>query len=194
MWITPRPGVSPRHVGRRGAGGQRRRGRAAWTASAPSDRPRSTPPVSDVWLNIIMVVVFVLIGGAFSGAEIALVSLRESQARALAERGRRGQALQKLLSEPNRFLAAVQVGVTLAGFFSAAFGASTLSAPLAGWLERLGVSEALARTLALILVTIAISYLSLVVGELTPKRLALQRAESFSLLVARPLNAIASLS
>ena len=92
--------------------------------------------MSDVWLNIVMVVVFVLIGGVFSGAEIALVSLRESQVRALAESGgRRGQAVQRLLSDPNRFLAAVQVGVTLAGFFSAAFGASTLSEPAGptGW-------------------------------------------------------------
>ncbi|MBB3084837.1 hemolysin family protein [Geodermatophilus sabuli] len=150
--------------------------------------------MSDVWLNIVMVVVFVLVGGAFSGAEIALVSLRESQVRAMADNaGRRGKAVARLLSDPNRFLAAVQVGVTLAGFFSAAFGASTLSAPLADRLEGLGVSERLAGTLALVLVTIAISYLSLVVGELTPKRLALQRAEGFSLLVAAPLNGIATL-
>src|SRR3954463_4190301 len=160
---------------------------------APSEHPRSTPPVSDVWPSIVMVVVFVLIGGAFSGAEIALVSLRESQVRAMAEGGRRGKAVQRLLSDPNRFLAAVQVGVTLAGFFSAAFGASTLSQPFADWLVRLGMREGLAGTLAFVLVTIAISYLSLVVGELTPKRLALQRAEGFSLIVAAPLNAIAKL-
>ncbi len=151
--------------------------------------------MSEVWLNILMVVAFVLIGGAFSGAEIALVSLRESQVRALAESGgRRGQAVQRLLSDPNRFLAAVQVGVTLAGFFSAAFGASTLSQPLGEWFITLGMRAGLADPLAFVLVTIAISYLSLVVGELTPKRLALQRAEGFSLLVAAPLNAIAKLS
>src|SRR3954449_11194202 len=142
-----------------------------------------------------MVVVFVLIGGVFSGAEIALVSLRESQVRGMAETGgRRGQAVQRLLSDPNRFLAAVQVGVTLAGFFSAAFGASTLSQPLADQMVTWGVSAGLADTLALVVVTIAISYLSLVVGELTPKRLALQRAEGFALIVAAPLNAIAKLS
>ena len=151
--------------------------------------------MSDVWLNIVLVIVFVLIGGVFSGAEIALVSLRESQVRGLAESGgRRGKAVQRLLSDPNRFLAAVQVGVTLAGFFSAAFGASTLSQPLARWLVARGMSEGLSVTLALVLVTIAISYLSLVVGELTPKRLALQRAEGFALMVAAPLNAIATLS
>ncbi len=151
--------------------------------------------MSDVWLNIVMVFAFVLLGGVFAGSEIALVSLRESQVRAMAETGgRRGLAVQRLLSDPNRFLAAVQVGVTLAGFFSAAFGASTLAAPLADRLVDWGVGEGAAGTLALVLVTVAISYLSLVVGELTPKRLALQRAEGFSLLVARPLNAIATLS
>lgn len=149
--------------------------------------------MSDVWLNIVMVFAFVLIGGAFSGAEIALVSLRESQVRGLGETGgRRGKALGKLLAEPNRFLAAVQVGVTLAGFFSAAFGASTLSGPLADWLTGLGMEPGVADPVAFVLVTIAISYLSLVVGELTPKRLALQRAEGFSLLVAAPLNGIAT--
>ncbi|MCW2582146.1 MAG: hypothetical protein JWQ53_936 [Klenkia sp.] len=148
--------------------------------------------MSDVWLNIVMVVVFVLIGGAFAGAEIALVSLRESQVRALAEKGKRGQSLSTLLATPNRFLAAVQVGVTLAGFFSAAFGASTLSAPLGDWLVGLGLREGIADPLSFVLVTIGISYLSLVVGELTPKRLALQRAEGFSLVVAGPLNRIAT--
>jgi len=150
--------------------------------------------VNDIWLNIAMVFAFVMIGGVFSGAEIALVSLRESQVRALSENGRRGRAVQKLLADPNRFLAAVQVGVTVAGFFSAAFGASTLSAPVADWLVGMGMQEGLAGTLSLVLVTIAISYVSLVVGELTPKRLALQRAEGFSLLVASPLNRIAILS
>ncbi|OMQ15679.1 hypothetical protein A7K94_0207800 [Modestobacter sp. VKM Ac-2676] len=150
--------------------------------------------MSDVWLNIVMVLAFIMVGGAFAGAEIALVSLRDSQVRALADTGRRGQALSKLLSDPNRFLASVQVGVTLAGFFSAAFGASTLSAPLADWAQRtFDVSEGLADPLSLVAVTIAISYLSLVVGELTPKRLALQRAEGFALVVAAPLNAIAKL-
>src|SRR3712207_898165 len=128
----------------------RRSGQHGRRPPAPFDR--SAPPVSDVWLNIVMVVVFVLIGGAFSGAEIALVSLRESQVRALADSGgRRGQAVQRLLSDPNRFLAAVQVGVTLAGFFSAAFGASTLSQPLAEWFMTLGMGAGLADPLAFVL-------------------------------------------
>ena len=150
--------------------------------------------MNDIWLSVAMVFAFVLIGGVFSGAEIALVSLREGQVKSLAEQGRRGRAVQKLLEDPNRFLAAVQVGVTVAGFFSAAFGATALAAPVADWLEGRGMQEGLAGTLALVLVTIAISYVSLVVGELTPKRLALQRSEGFALLVAAPLNSIALLS
>jgi putative hemolysin len=150
--------------------------------------------VSDVWLDIVLVVVFVLVGGVFAGAEIALVSLREAQVRALSERGRRGAALARLLGDPNRFLAAVQVGVTLAGFLSAAFGASTLAEPFGDWLVGRGLGEGMADALALVLITLVISYVSLVVGELTPKRLALQRAEGFALVVARPLNTIARLS
>ncbi len=150
--------------------------------------------MSDVWLDILLVVVFVLVGGVFAGAEIALVSLREAQVRALSERGRRGAALGRLLGDPNRFLAAVQVGVTLAGFLSAAFGASTLAEPFSDWLVRRGLGEGMADPLSLVLITLVISYVSLVVGELTPKRLALQRAEGFALVVARPLNTIARLS
>jgi putative hemolysin len=150
--------------------------------------------VSDVWFSIVMVVVFVLIGGFFSGTELALISLRESQVRALSEQGRRGAALHKLLADPNRFLATVQIGVTLATLSASAFGAETLNQPfsqaLAGW----GVSPGLAGPLAFIVVTVAVSYLSLVLGELTPKRLALQRAEGLAMLVARPLNGLATLT
>ena len=146
--------------------------------------------MSDVWLNIIMVVVFVLIGGVFSGAEIALVSLRESQVRALAETADgAGRPCSGCSADPNRFLAAVQVGVTLAGFFSAP---PSVPAPCPSrWpagSRAAGCPRAWPAPLAFILVTIAISYLSLVVGELTPKRLALQRAEGFALIVAAPLN------
>jgi putative hemolysin len=150
--------------------------------------------VSDVWLNIVMVVVFVLIGGFFSGTELALISLRESQVRALSEQGQRGAALGKLLADPNRFLATVQIGVTLATLSASAFGAETLNAPFSRALESWGVSPGLATPLAFIVVTVGVSYLSLVIGELTPKRLALQRAEGLAMLVARPLNGLATLS
>jgi putative hemolysin len=150
--------------------------------------------VSDVWLSIVMVIVFVLIGGFFSGTELALISLRESQVRTLSEQGRRGAALGKLLADPNRFLATVQIGVTLATLSASAFGAETLNKPFSAALVRWGVSPGLAGPLAFIVVTAGISYLSLVLGELTPKRLALQRAEGLAMLVAPSLNRAATLA
>jgi len=149
--------------------------------------------MDSVWLNIGLILIFVLVGGAFAGAEIAIVSLRESQVRSIAERGRRGSRLARLVADPNRYLAALQVGVTLAGFLSAAFGATALSGPLAEWLVGLGMAEGFATALALVVVTIAISYVSLVLGELAPKRLALQRAEKVALIAASPVDRVATL-
>ena len=145
--------------------------------------------------NIGLVVVFVLVGGVFAAAEISLVSLRDSQARAMAGRGKRGRIVAELNQDPNRFLAAVQVGVTLMGFLSAAFGGATLSGDLApvlvGWGVPKGASAAAA---ALVLVTIAISYLSLVLGELAPKRLGLQRAEAFAMALGPMVDRISRVS
>src|SRR5215217_9036924 len=135
-------------------------------------------------LNIMLILLLVIIGGVFVAAEFALVSLRESQVSQLANRGRRGQLVAKLTANPNLFLSAVQVGVTLSGFLAAAFGADRLSGDLAPLLERLGLSPGVADTLSLVLITIVISYVSIVIGELTAKRLALQRAEGVALTVA----------
>ena len=143
-------------------------------------------------LYVLLVVGFVLLGGTFAAAEIALVSLRDSQVKALSERGRRGRRLARLAADPNRFLATVQVGVTLAGFFSAAFGATTLARPVSSWLARHGVGDGAAGPLGFILVTAAVSYLALVLGELVPKRLGLQRAERVALFAAAPLDRIAT--
>ncbi len=135
-----------------------------------------------------------LVGGVFAAAEISLVSLRDSQARALASQGRRGRIVAELNQDPNRFLAAVQVGVTFAGFMSAAFGGATLSGDLAPVLEGWGVPTGLADPLALVLVTVAISYLSLVFGELAPKRLGLQRAEAFALALGPMIDRVSRVS
>jgi putative hemolysin len=150
--------------------------------------------VSGTLANIGLVVVFVLVGSMFAAAEIALVSLRDSQVRAMAGRGRRGASVARLAEDPNRFLAAVQVGVTLAGFLSASFGGATLAGDLAPRLEALGLPPGAAEPVALVLVTIAISYLSLVLGELAPKRLALQRAEVFALALGPTVDRIAKVS
>jgi putative hemolysin len=153
--------------------------------------------------NALLVIFFLLLGAFFSGSEIALVSLREAQLRSLAQRGRRGQRVAALASDPNRFLAAVQIGVTLAGFLSAAFGASAFADDLSPVLRSWGMpggpdgdpaAQDTAYWVAFIVVTLVITYLSLVISELAPKRLALQRAEAFSLIVAPTLDRLARLS
>ena len=143
-------------------------------------------------LNVGLVLVFVLVGGLFAGTELALVSLRTSQIDRLEHQGRRGARVAAVARDPNRFLAAVQIGVTVAGFFSAAYGASTLAPDFVPALEGLGLDESVADPLALVLLTLAIAYLSLVLGELVPKRLALQRAAALSLVVGPPLDRFAT--
>jgi putative hemolysin len=145
------------------------------------------------WVNAGLVLLFVLVGGVFAGTELALVSLRESQVAQLEKHGERGRRVAAVARNPNRFLAAVQIGVTVAGFFSAAYGASTLAPDVAPLLQRAGLSEGAAQTSALVLLTLLIAYVSLVLGELVPKRLALQRAAAVSLVVGPPLDRFASL-
>jgi putative hemolysin len=150
--------------------------------------------MNETLLTILLVLLFVVIGGVFAAAEIALVSLRESQLKSLSQRGRRGETVARVAANPNRFLSAVQVGVTLMGFLSAAFGGATLADSLSPKLQSLGLPESLAGTVALVLITIAISYVSIVIGELAAKRLALQRAETYALALAPLVDRIASVS
>jgi putative hemolysin len=150
--------------------------------------------MSPLLVNVGVVLVFVLIGGFFAAAEIALVSLRESQVTQLAQRGSRGRAVARLHDHPNRFLSAVQIGVTLAGFLSAAFGASTIADDVSPILVDWGMSQGVADAVALLSITLVIVYLSLVLGELAPKRLALQRAEGFALFAAPVIEFIARIS
>ncbi|SOC52582.1 hemolysin family protein [Ornithinimicrobium cerasi] len=142
--------------------------------------------------NIALVLVFVLVGGVFAATEMAIVSLRPSQVDDIERSGARGQRIAQLVRDPNRFLSAVQVGVTVAGFFSSAFGGATLSPYVSRWLESLGTDEALAGPVALVAMTLAIAYLSLVLGELVPKRLAMQRSKGFTRLLAPPLGVFAT--
>lgn len=148
---------------------------------------------AELLVNITLVLLFILIGGLFAATEIALVSLRESQISQLEQRGRRGERVAQLAHNPNRFLGAVQIGVTVAGFFSAAFGATMLADDVAPLLVRLGVPEGIADPATLIVITLTIAFVSLVLGELVPKRMALQRSVGVSLVAAPILDWFATL-
>lgn len=148
--------------------------------------------MGDLLWNIALVFVFVLIGGVFAATEMALVTLRESQINAIGQRGRRGAKVAALARNPNTFLSAVQIGVTVAGFASAAYGATSIAPSLAPVLESWGLAPALSLTLATLVLTLIIAYLSLVLGELVPKRLAIQRNAQFAYAVAPALNGFAT--
>jgi putative hemolysin len=128
----------------------------------------------------------------FSGTELALVSLRASQLIEIERTGLRGSRVAAVARNPNRFLAAAQIGVTVAGFLSAAFGASTLVPAVAPVLVRLGLGASAAAGIALVGLTLVIAYISLVLGELVPKRIALQRSVGVAMNVAPPLDVFAT--
>ncbi|AZS39508.1 hemolysin family protein [Microbacterium oxydans] len=149
--------------------------------------------MGDLLWNIALVLAFVLIGGVFAATEMALVTLRESQINAIGQRGRRGAKVASLARNPNTFLSAVQIGVTVAGFASAAYGATSIAPSLAPVLESWGLTPALSLTVATLVLTLVIAYLSLVLGELVPKRLAIQRNAQFAYAVAPALNGFATI-
>jgi putative hemolysin len=171
------------------AGRTGRRDRAPGTAY---DEVRD-PDVNIGW-DILLVLAVIFIGGFFAAAEMALVSLREGQIRYLGRHGRRGQRAARLAQDPNRFLSSVQIGVTLATLLSGAFGAALLADRLASRFAHLGLPGRVATPLAIVVVTLVISFFTLVLGELAPKRLALQRAERVSLVAAPVVDRLASLA
>jgi len=139
--------------------------------------------------EFLFLLLLVVINGAFAMAEMAVVSSRQGRLKKLAEGGdRRARAALALAESPNRFLSTVQIGITLVGVLAGAFGGVTLAGEIAKWLQGVEALAAYAHAIGVILVVVAITYLSLVVGELVPKRLALSAPEQIARLVAGPMN------
>jgi putative hemolysin len=149
--------------------------------------------VSSLLGDLGIVALLVALGGLFVAAEIALISLRDSQIKQMATKGKRGAKVAFLASNPNRLLGAVQIGVTVSGFLSAALGAERLGAYVIPWLEDRGLGSGAANTISLIGLTCVIAYFSLVFGELVPKRLALSRTEPIALSFAGLIDFTAKL-
>jgi putative hemolysin len=143
------------------------------------------------WAEIGLVLLLVLINAAFAGSEVALISLREGQLRRLEREGEQGRLVARLARDPNQFLSTIQIGITLAGFLASAAAAVSLAEPLVPLLRFLGRA---ADPVAVVLVTMVLAYLTLVVGELAPKRIALQRPERWARRAARPLTVISTLT
>ncbi len=140
----------------------------------------------------LIILCLTVLNGFFAMSELAIVSARPAKLKALAEEGSRGaEVALRLAAAPGRFLSAVQIGITLIGIFAGAYGGATLSVALTEALVAIPLLAPFAQTLAFGLVVAAITYLSLIVGELVPKQLALRDPERIAVRVARPMRALA---
>ncbi len=136
-------------------------------------------------VDLLIIFALVVVNGWFAMAELAIVSARRTRLQAMARRGRRGaRAALELGENPGRFLSTVQIGITLISVLSGAFSSAALSQPVHDWLEAQGVSLEYAPTIAFTLVVAFTTYLSVIVGELVPKQLALRNAEPIAARVA----------
>lgn len=141
---------------------------------------------SNIFFQLILILILVLINAFFSASEMAIVSVNKAKISILAEdNNKKAKILLKLMEEPSRFLATIQVGITLAGFLASASAATTLSKPLASLMKNINIPAS--DQLALIIVTIILAYITLVLGELFPKRLALQNSEAIALFSAKAI-------
>ena len=141
--------------------------------------------------NLLVLMILILLNAFFAASEIALISLNDNKLHLMAEDGnKKAKLLVNLLGDPSRFLATIQIGITLAGFLASAFASESFAEPVVKLLIAAGVPipEAVLHVVAVIVITLILSYFTLVLGELVPKRLAMQKAESIAMFAAGPLS------
>ncbi|WP_291575612.1 hemolysin family protein [Clostridium sp. UBA4548] len=150
-------------------------------------------PDGSITLQLLLILILTMINAFFAAAEMAIVSLNKNRLKMLAEEGnKKAILLEKLLEEPSKFLSTIQIGITLAGFFSSASAATGISDDFAMVLKGIGVPYS--SQIALVVITIILSYITLVFGELYPKRIALQRAESIAMFAVTPIMFISKVT
>ena len=144
---------------------------------------------------IVIILLLIVLNGLFSMSETALVSSRRVRLEQAAERGDKGAAIAlALVHDPTRFLSTVQIGITLIAILSGAFGEASLAKHVQGWIERVPALAPYASTLASIVIVLSITYLSVVLGELVPKRLALANSEAIAAWAARPMGILSRIA
>jgi putative hemolysin len=144
-------------------------------------------------MDVLLLLLLILLNGVFAMSEIAVVSARKARLQRLAEDGSPGaRSALALHNDPSRFLSTIQVGITSVGILSGAIGEAALADPLAAWLSGFPLLEPYARAIALTVVVVGLTYFSVVVGELVPKRLGLLAPEGIASLAARPMNTLAA--
>lgn len=151
--------------------------------------------MTDIVLEIVVILVLVIANGVFATAEIAVVSARKARLRQRADDGNDDARVALALArEPNRFLATIQIGITLVGVLAGAFGGATIANKLSVWLSNVPLLASYSTALGVGIVVLAITYLSLILGELVPKRLALNNPEGVATALARPMQALSVLA
>lgn len=151
---------------------------------------------NSILLMMLLQVFLILLNAVFASAEIAVISINDAKlARMAAEGDKRAVRLARLTSQPARFLATIQVAITLSGFLGSAFAAENFSDGLVNWLVGLGVGVPVATldAIAVVIITLILSYFTLIFGELVPKRVAMRKAESLALAISGLISAIARL-
>ncbi len=155
--------------------------------------PDPDPDADKIISQIIILVILTLINAFFSCAEMAMVSSNKGKIRRLAEEGNKSAKLvHRFLEEPTKFLSTIQVAITLAGFFSSASAASGLSQPLGEWLSSRNIGYG--NQVSLVVVTLVLSYFTLVFGELVPKKVALQNPEAISMFCVKPIKGVSKIA
>ena len=145
--------------------------------------------------QLFFLIILIILNAFFSAAEVALISLKPVMVEELSKRGKRGRILSQLSSDTGRFLATVQLGMTLAGFLASAFASNAFSDPLARWLDKAGgLSFETIDQICVVLITVILSYFSLVFGELVPKQIALRYTETVALNTAIPVHILSRLT
>lgn len=141
--------------------------------------------------ELLFLLILIVLNAFFAASEIALISLNDNKIKVMADDGnKKAKILKRLLGEPSRFLATIQIGITLAGFLASAFASESFSDRLVDMIKKWGIPipDNVLKSTAVIIITIVLSYFTLVLGELVPKRLAMKKAETISFLVVNPLN------
>lgn len=147
--------------------------------------------------ELMLLVLLIALNAFFAASEIALISLNENKLRYMAEEGnKKASQLLKILGDPSKFLATIQIGITLAGFLASAFAADTFAEPLVELIKKtqIPVSETVLKNIAVIFITLVLSYFTLIFGELVPKRLAMKKTETISFFVVSPLIALSTVT
>lgn len=143
--------------------------------------------------QILLLILLIGLNAFFASAEIALLSLNESKVRQQAEKGdKKAIILKNLLSDPNKFLSTIQIGITLAGFLASAFASDMFAEKLVEFLNRMGLRtpRTLLNNIAVVVITLVLSYFTLVLGELVPKRLAMKKSDLIARIAVGPINAL----